>query len=254
MPVTERAAHATTQIFGLMLLTTATVAAAVIGLLFTEGEGTFIPSAVIAAAVTWVVWRFDRTWATVIGIVGTLAATLGLFFLAFGVFQIFSPVEFIVGVMLVLGFFISLVAGIMVLVARFRNRMAPVAAGRRFRRTVIGVVGVLAVVSIGGFVLTRSTVSEAEAQGAVAVDMAKFEFEPGNTTVSQGQNLLVTNSDPFAHDFTLDEFGVYQYFGPGSDGVVDLGSVPPGTYTYVCSLHTDPNTGEGMTGQLTIES
>jgi plastocyanin len=254
MPVTERTAHATTQIFGLVLLTTATIAAAIVGLLFTEGEGTFVPNALIAAAVTWIVWRFDRTWATVVGIVGTLAVTLGLFFLAFGVFQVFSPVEFLLGVLLVLGFFISLVAGIMVLVARSRDQAEPVTAGSGFRRTVMGAVGVLAVVSIGGFVLTRSTVSEAEAQGAVPVDMAKFEFEPGDTTVSQGQKLLLTNSDPVAHDFTLDEFDVSEYFGPGGDGIVDLGSVPPGTYTYVCSLHTDPNTGEGMTGQLTIES
>lgn len=254
MKVSERTAHATTQIFGLVLLTGATLTATIIGLLFTEGEGTFIPFAVIAGVVTWIVWRFDRTWATIIGIVGTLATTSGLFFLAFGVFQVFSPLEFILGLVLVFGFFISLVAGIMVLVARSKNRTEPVSGGRRFRRTVMGVTGFLAVVSIGGFLLTRSTVGEAEAQGAAAVDMAKFEFEPGSTTVSQGQNLIVSNSDPFAHDLTIDQFEISEHFGPGSKGIVDLSAVPPGTYTYICTLHTDPTTGEGMTGELTIES
>lgn len=254
MPVSERTSHATTQIFGLVLLTVAALTATILGLLFTEGEGTFIPSAVIAGAVTWIVWRFDRTWATIIGIVGSLASTLGIFFLAFGVFHVFSPLEFILGLVLVFGFFISLVAGVMVLVARFRDKTAPVSEGTRFRRTVMGLTGLLAVVSIGGFVLTRSTVSETEAQGAVAIEMAKFEFEPSSTTVSRGQSLFVSNSDPFAHDLVIEEFNISEYFGPGSEGIVDLGAVPPGTYTFICSLHTNPTTGEGMTGELTIES
>ncbi len=142
----ERAAHAHTQIFGLALLTAAAVIAAVVGLLFTEGEGTFIPIAVIAAAVTWIVWRFDRTWATIVGILGTLVTFLGLWFLAFGLFQVFSPIEFIVGLLLVFGFFISLIAGIMALVARAKNRRVQATGGGRFRRTVTSVLGVLAVV------------------------------------------------------------------------------------------------------------
>lgn len=254
METRERTAHAPTQVFGLALLTAAALAATIVSLLFTEGEGTFLPIAVIAAVATWVVWRFDRMWATIVGIIGTLATFMGLWFLAFGLFQVFSPIEFVVGLMLVLGFFISLTAGIMVLVARARDRTHQASDGIRFRKTVMGVLGVLAVVSIAGFMFTRSTVSDEDAEGTVAVDMTNFEFRPGIMTVSQGQNLLVTNRDPFAHDFVIEEHGISEYFGPGNDGVVDLSTVPAGRYQYFCSFHTDPSTGDGMTGELIIES
>lgn len=250
----QRMAHATTQLFALVLLTVAAVGATIVGMLFTEGEGTFIPNTLIIGVVTWIVWRFDRTWATIVGILGTLATFLGLWFLAFGLFQPFSPIEFIVGLLLVLGFLISLVAGIMVLVARARKRPDPTSDGGRFRKTVMGVLGVLAVVSITGFVFTRTSVSEGEAEGAVALEMTKFEFSPEATTVSQGQNLLVTNSDPFAHDFVLEEYDISEYVGPGNEGIVDLSGVPAGAYQYFCSFHTDPATGEGMTGELIVES
>ena len=252
--VNERTAHASTHIFGLALLAAATIAATVLALLFTEGEGTFVPTALIAIAVAGVVWRFDRTWAYVVGVIGTLAVTAGIFFLAFGIFQVFSPIEFILGLVLTLGFFISLVSGIRALVASIRDRTAPVSSGKRFRQTILGVVGALSVVSITGFFLTQSSVSNEQADQAVTVDMTKFEFEPHDITVNEGQMLLVTNSDPFAHDITLEEFDVYEHLTPGSEALVSLSSVPPGTYTYHCSLHTDPSTGEGMTGQITVES
>ena len=81
--------------------------------------------------------------------------------------------------------------------------------------------------------------------------MANFEFDPGTTVVSQGQGLLVVNTDAFAHDFTLDDFDIYTYFGPGSEAVVDLSSVPPGTYDYFCSLHSEGD--DPMTGTITVE-
>ena len=254
MAMDQRTAHATTHIFGLTLMAAVTIAATVLGLLFTEGEGTFIPTAVIAVAVTWIVWRFDRTWAYALGVVGTLAVGAGLFFLAFGVFQIFSPIEFILGLVWVLGFFISLVSGVRAFTASRRARREHASSGRRFRGTVLGLAGVLSVVSIVGFFLTRSTVSDDQTRGAAVLDMTKFEFEPMSTTLSPGQSLLLSNGDPFAHDFTIEVFDIYEHLTPGGEAIVDLSSVPPGTYTYICSLHTNPDTGEGMTGEITIES
>jgi hypothetical protein len=51
--------------------------------------------------------------------------------------------------------------------------------------------------------------------------MTKFEFDPNDTTVSQGQKLLVSNSDPFAHDITLEESDIYEHLTPGSEALVD---------------------------------
>ncbi len=84
------------------------------------------------------------------------------------------------------------------------------------------------------------------------VDMKDFEFEPGELSVAAGERLLVTNSDAFAHDFTLEEYDLYTYFGPGSEALVDVSELPSGTYTYFCSLHTFE--GEGMIGTLTVQS
>lgn len=255
MTARERTAHSTTQAFGLGLIAAAMVVVSVLTLVMFDGDdiGLFGLIAVVSVALTWVVWRFDRLWARILGIVGSLFAGLSAFFLAFGVFQPFSPLEFIVGLAFVLGFFISLVSGIMAVVAGMRHRLSSTSGGRRFRRGVLGLLGLAAVVSIVGFILTRSTVDEAEASGAATVEMANFEFEPQTMTVSSGQDLLVANSDAFAHDFTLEQFDIEVHLGPGSEAIVDLSRVPPGSYDYFCSLHIDPSTGEGMTGQITVE-
>lgn len=59
---------------------------------------------------------------------------------------------------------------------------------------------------------------------------------------------VIVSNDVFAHDFTLDDFDIYIYLGPGSEAVVDLSSVPPGTYDYFCSLHSEG--GDPMTGTM----
>lgn len=249
----ERPAYATTQAFGLALMATAMVVVTILTMVLFDSEGSYWPLAGIAAAVTFVVWRFDRMWAKILGLLGTLAIGATTFYFAFGLFQPFSPLEFIIGLMVVVGFFTSLVGGIMTLAVGRRRDSGPTPAGRRFRKVVLGVIGVASVVSVVGFLLTRTTVAEAEAQGAATVDMTNFEFHPGATSMASDQGLLLVNKDPFAHDFTLDELDIQVDVRPGSEAIVDLSSLPPGTYHYFCSLHTDPATGEGMTGELTIE-
>ena len=100
--------------------------------------------------------------------------------------------------------------------------------------------------------MTRTTVSAAEAADAAAVDMANFEFTPATPTIASGQNLLLTNSDGFVHDFTIDELDIHVDFVPGSQAIVDLSDVPPGTYQFYCSLHSENGT-DGMVGTVTIE-
>ncbi len=82
--------------------------------------------------------------------------------------------------------------------------------------------------------------------------MTNFEFEPFSTTASADDGILMVNNDAFAHDFTLDEYDIYVHLGPGSEAIVDLSSVPPGTYDYYCSLHSDGVTG--MTGTLKVDA
>lgn len=116
--------------------------------------------------------------------------------------------------------------------------------------------GVGSLVSVVGFFATRSTVSDAEAAAAVALDMDNFEFAPRSLTVAAGDKILLINSDLFVHDLTLDEGDVYVRLGAGGESLVDLGDLSAGTYEYFCSLHSFEENGvkKGMVGTITIES
>lgn len=250
----ERTRHGSLQILGLTMMSLAVVALIVVSLLVlgdTEDIGFFLVVGVVSIVVTFVVWRFDATWARIVGLIGTLAVGATVWWLAFGVFQIFSPIEFIVGLVMLFGILLALIWGIMALVSGMRGRIGPTKTDSLLRTWVPGIVGVLAVVSIVGFFFTRDTVSEAEAAGATSLNMVDFEFDPQDTATDG--KLVIHNADPFAHDLTIDDLDVYVYVGPGSDAILDLNSAAPGTYDYFCSLHTNTETGEGMTGRLTIE-
>jgi len=250
----DRTAHSSLQLLGLIMMSVGVWAVILLSVLIlgdTEEIGMFVIVGGISVLVTFLVWRFDSTWARVVGVLGTLAIAAATFFLAFGVFQIFSPLEFIVGLLFLFGFLLSLIWGIMALVSGIRGRTGQTRTDGAIRKVVLGLVGVLSVVSIAGFFFTQESVSEAEAAGATSLTMVDFEFDPGDS-VTDGR-LVIHNADPFVHDFTLDDLDIQVVVGPGSDAIVDLSSAAPGAYDFVCSLHTDPSTGEGMTGRITVE-
>lgn len=248
----ERTPHLTTQAFGLALISVALLAVLILTLLVFDGEDITAAGSmtVVAGTGTFLLWRRDAIWRRVLGLLITIAAAMGLFYLAFGVFQPFSPVEFLVGLVFLLGVLYSLIGGTLALV---RGRKGSRAAKRseRMRNGALVLIGVGAVVSIGGFLLTRSAVSEAEAAGAITLDMVDFEFVPEVISASVGRNLLLTNSDAFVHDFTVDDLDIYVHLGPGSEALVDLSGASVGAYRFYCSLHSEGT--DGMAGTITIE-
>jgi plastocyanin len=239
-----------TQALGLALVTTA-LAVFLAALAVSGGdEGGFVTFlTIVGGLVTWLTWKVNKLWAAIVGLVATGAAAM-VFFMAFGVLQPFSPFEFIGGLLYVFGFFFALVGGIMAL-SRRRREVGPQKTGIRVRKTVLGLIGVLAVVSVVGYYMTRTTVSAEAATGAATVDMVDFVFVPVTPTIAAGQNLLLTNSDGFVHDFTIDDLEIYVHLVPGAEAIVDLSGVPAGTYQFYCSLHSDGTTG--MAGTITIE-
>jgi plastocyanin len=249
----QRTTHATTQILGLGLITLALLIFVVVILILGEAEAlAFIgPLAVTAAIATFLLWRYDRLWARIVGLVATIGIVLFAFWLAFGVFQPFSPIEFIAGLAFFLGVILSLYGGVATIVSGRRGATGPTRGEGWIRTAVAVVMGVASVISIVGFFVTRTTVSEAEAAGATPVSMSKVEFDPSASTISTDGSLFVSNNDPFAHDFTLDDLDLSVYVGPGSEAIVDFAGAAPGTYTYYCSLHSDGTTG--MVGTITIE-
>lgn len=251
MTGTGRTAHSATQAFGLTLVAAALLAGAVLTIIVLDGEDLLLPAAIalVATVSAIVAWRFDKPWARILGIAGTVIS-LAMSFYAFGVFQPFSPVEFVLGLAYLIGMILAIVGGIRAIRAGRKGHLAT-AGGRRLQAIVLGAIGVGAVVSVVGFALTRTTVAEADAAGAIVVTMSKFEFDPSAPSVAAGGSLLVHNADPFTHDLTIEALGIDVVVGPGSDALVELSSAASGTYPFVCTIHSVD--GDGMVGTLTIE-
>lgn len=254
----ERTAYSATQAFGLMLITAGLLILLVAALVAfgPDGDIFFVGGvALVAAGGAFIVGRFDATWARIVGLVATVLVFMGTFWLLFGVFEVFSPVEFVAGLAYLLGFVLALVAGVMALVSARKDQMGPTPLENRTRSWVLGIIGVAAVVSVAGFFATRETVSDAEAAGATVIEMIAFEFEPDPANVSAGGNLLVANKDPFVHDFTLAQLDIALDVGPGSEVLIDVSAAAPGTYDYFCTLHSSgPDDSHGMRGSFTIGS
>jgi plastocyanin len=144
----------------------------------------------------------------------------------------------------------SLVGAVRALLAGRKGQQVPANSGGRFRTTVLAVIGVAAVVSVTGFLLTKESVDDSESAGATALEMVKFEFDPGSLSLPVDGKLLIQNNDPFVHDFTFDAMDIAVTVGPGSETLVDLSGLAAGTYDYICSLHSDGETG--MIGSIAI--
>lgn len=249
----NRTAHSMTQVLGLGLMSLAMVAVVGVSLVLFGMDDDLQMIMVITGLLvgaTALAWRFDATWARVLGLLVSFAVASITFFLAFGVFQLFSPLEFVIGLAYSVGFVFAMVGGVRALMARDASGTADREA--RLRSRVLIGIAVLSAVSIVGVFVTRETVSDAEASGAVAMFMRDFEFDPRSVSVPKGGKLLLHNSDAFVHDFTSDALGIAVTIGPGSESLIDLSDVASGTYLFVCTLHTDPSTGSGMNGVLTI--
>ena len=249
----QRTTHGTTQLVGLGLTAAALVFVVVMSafvLDLTEDLAFLIAVMAVALAGAFVVWRFDALWSRIVGIVVTVAVFMTTFWFVFGIFAPFSPLEFVVGLAYAIGVVLSLVGGVMAIVAGRRGRVGRTRTEQRLVPVIAGVLGVAAVVSVVGLFATRTTVSDAEAAGAVPLEMLKFEFAPEDTDVDTGGNVLLTNSDPFVHDFVVDELGIDVTVGPGSEALVAFDGAAPGTYQYICSLHSDGTSG--MMGTITV--
>lgn len=241
-----------TQAFGLALIAGAFAVYLLATLVFQGAGGALMPAVltIVAALLSWMVWRVDKLWSTIVGLVMTIMAGLGLFFVAFGIFQPFSPVEFVAGLMFLSGVLFALTGGVRSL--RRRNReYGPGTRSLRIRQGALVLIGLGALLSIGGFLTNRTTVSAAEAAGATELDMTDFQFVPTRPEVVDGDQLLLHNSDVSVHDFTLDDYDIHVRLVPGSEAMVDLSALPPGTYHFYCSLHSDGL--DGMVGTLIVD-
>jgi plastocyanin len=194
-------------------------------------------------------WRFGA-WALV------LTALLMLLNLAMsGRFMIegfrfpASFLDFTISLFSVSGNLIALGGAIVALVARRRH--ATRSTPTRSERTAFGAfLAVLAALTVLSGVLTlanRESVSAQAKAGALPVRMKATKFEPERLETRTGQpvRLLVRNSDPGVHSFTIEVLATDVTITPGSERLIEIADVPPGEYAYVCKLFGHEATMKG---------
>ena len=220
----------------------------------TDEIGFLVVATVAALAGAWLVNR-PRTAAKVAGIVLAVLVAGALFWTAFGLAEPTSFFDFVPGLLVVPGVLLALIAGITSIRARKRGR--PLGGGeRRAAVAVLGVVLLLAGLS-GALTLTsRDTVDADDAARAdLTVELQDFEFTRAGYDVGGDTTVLVKNSDPFAHNFTVDALDIDVDLGPGSEKLVTI-PARPGTYVLYCDPHTeDPEdpSADDMAAEITVD-
>lgn len=212
------------------------IAAALFGLDISEDLVFFGGVAVIAFLGAFLVWRFG-TWSKFVGILAGVLVGMAMFWTAFGLAAPASFFDFVPGILVLPGALIAIGASIAALLAGRKGRLTarPEAGERRGIQIVLGLVGLLALVSAALNVFTRSTASADEAQSTVV--MKDFEFEEDSYQVAAGSKVFVDNEDPFFHTFTVDGLDVDEDFVGGSSKIVEIPQTP-GEYILYCRPHT----------------
>lgn len=238
-------------VFGLLMLAAAGVLLLVAALV--AGDAGFAVFGAILAAVPSVLALIvprSRGWALIVTAVLMLPALL---FIGPAVPDSIghpnSFFDFVPAIAGTIGTLIALISAIAAFVQHRRGGVVIAPAGQRtLGMAVAGALAALALVSAVATVVGRSTVSAAAKAGATALTMKGSAFKTRQVSTRAGEpvRLLVKNDSPALHNFTIKQLGVAETLSPGSEKLVQLLNVAPGSYTYVCTLH------DGMTGTLTI--
>jgi cytochrome c oxidase subunit 2 len=93
------------------------------------------------------------------------------------------------------------------------------------------------------------------ADGARRIEVAarSFEFEPGEITVTAGEDVaIVLTSEDLLHDFTIDELDAHVAADADETNEGGLRADEPGRYTFYCTVagHREA----GMEGTLIVEA
>jgi YVTN family beta-propeller protein len=80
-------------------------------------------------------------------------------------------------------------------------------------------------------------VAAAPQNQAVALSIAKFAFVPATITVSAGQSITWTNTDPVAHTATSDDRTTWDSGALSPNATFSATISQPGTYEYHCTIH-----------------
>lgn len=218
-----------------------------------EDTAFFVIPALLGIAGAGLVRR-RSTAAKVIAIVLAVLIAATVFWTVFGLTLPASFFDFVPGVLVLPGVLLAVAATVVAIRSGGQERRE----GPGARRTATAIVGVVGALALGSAVLTltgRDTVPEAAAAEAdLTVDLTEFAFDEDVYEVGGGSTVLVKNSDPFVHTFTVDELGVDVDLGPGSEKLVTIPD-EAGSYILFCEPHTsDPDdpSDDDMAAELTV--
>lgn len=193
-----------------------------------------------------------RRWAPLIGAVvsGVLVVevTPGV---AFALRHATSTEAVIFHALLIAAPLLGLAAGSVAAVQNYGGRARRVLQIGLVALAVLMAVGVATILAI----LPRSSAAD-HAEATVTLPTlatANFAFDQTEIRVKVGERvaLPLTNRDPFAHSFDVDEWGVHQLMLTGEPSIARFTPTEPGTYTFYCGI--PGHRQNGMTGTLIVE-
>jgi len=177
-----------------------------------------------------------------------------VFWTVFGITYPDSFFDFVPGTLVLPGVLIAIGAT----VVSMRAAKAQRGSGPGERRAATVIVAGLGLLALASAVLTvtgRDTVPDALAdQADLVVDMTDFEFDEDAYEVPAGGTILVKNSDPFLHNFSVEALGIDVDLGPSSEALITV-TDETGSFVLFCEPHTsdtdDPGTDD-MASELTV--
>lgn len=138
-----------------------------------------------------------------------------------------------------------------------RERQAAAARRRRQLRWGAVLVGVVAILALGGLLFLPIDDDGGDAPGGpngptVPISMVEYAFDPVDATAAPGQTLAISNDGAIAHSYFIVDLAKGLELAGGDEGTLALpDDVTPGEYRVICDL---PGHVElGMVGTITIE-
>ena len=114
--------------------------------------------------------------------------------------------------------------------------------------------------SLGGLLAIGPAVQRLRAQDQApnrrefTIVAKDFHYSPERIEVAQDDLVKLTvRSDDVAHSFTIDEYRIVRRVAAGGSTVFEFRADRPGTFTYYCSLTSEPGHAT-MKGQLVVRS
>jgi plastocyanin len=193
----------------------------------------FVVAALLAVIGAFLVRRRSAV-AKAIAIVLALLVFLSMFWTAFGLALPSSVFDFVPGLLMVPGLLLA-IGGTITGIVSSKSGRATGPGESRAALAIVAVVGMLAAADL-------------------SVDLKDFEFDQDAYDLTAGGTVVVKNSDPVFHTFTIDALDIDVDLGPGSEKLVTIPD-EPGTYVVYCNPHTEDKDDPGkddMAAEITI--